>query len=275
LESDPLEHALADVCLDVSVDSMASDLHAFLERRNVPAEDIDAILAAPRTLGVYRILVRNTISSIVARVLPRTRARLNDACCGMFDADLAGFLQEVGPRTHYLRDVPDEFFVWSEPRWRTSASVPAYLPDLAGHEIACFTIASARSGAPSPTTAAETVDPALDPQRCLVFSSSTRLATYSWSVHTLSEDVGARNVPSAGRFHLLGYRDEGHSVRWLELTPLAARVVRHLMDGEPLAVAVERACEELEAATAVSDLARLFAELAARGVLLGSGDALR
>jgi hypothetical protein len=275
LESDPLEHAFADACLDVSVDGMASDLRAFLERRNVTADDIDAILAAPRTLGVYRILVRNTISSIVARVLPRTRARLNDACSGMFDADLAVFLQEVGPRTHYLKDVPDEFFVWSEPRWRTNASVPAYLPDLARHEIACFTIASAWSDASSSTTVTETVDPALDPQRCLVFSPSTRLATYSWSVHTLSEDVGTRNVPSTGRVHLLGYRDEGHSVRWLELTPLAARVVRRLIDGEPLAMAVERACEELQAAAAVSDLARLLADLAERGVLLGSGNALR
>jgi uncharacterized protein len=275
LESDPLEHAFADACLDVSVDGMASNLRAFLETRNVPAEDVDAILAAPPRLDVYRILVRNTISSIVARVLPRTRARLNDACCGMFDADLAVFLQEVGPRTHYLKDVPDEFFVWSEPRWRARAGVPAYLPDLAGHEIACFAIASVLSDAPWPTTAVENVDPALDPQRGLVFSPSTRLATYSWSVHTLSEDVGVRNVPSAGRVHLLGYRDEGHSVRWLELTPLAARVVRRLMDGEPLAVAVDRACEELEATAAVSDLAHLLADLAAREVLLGSGNARR
>ena len=86
------------------------------------ADDVEAILAAPRRLAVYRSLVRNGLAGVVVRMLPRTRARMNAACAGRFDADLAAFLEEVGPRTHYLRDVPGELFAWAQPRWAADAA---------------------------------------------------------------------------------------------------------------------------------------------------------
>jgi hypothetical protein len=114
-----LETALARACLGAHAgDWIADDLRGFLEGHGVLPEDTEAILVEPRRLAVYRSLVRNGLSAVVLRMLPRTRARMNAACDGRFDADFARFVDEVGPRTHYLRDVPAELFAWTEPRWR-------------------------------------------------------------------------------------------------------------------------------------------------------------
>src|ERR1019366_8617498 len=165
----------------------------------VPADDIEAILAAPPRLGVYRSLVRNGLSSVVLRMLPRTRARMHAACEGRFDADLASFVDQVGPRTHYLRDVPAEFLAWADPRWRADARVPAYLPDLAAYELAHFAVAASAPAAPTP----QLVEVAL--ARPLAFLESTRLLQHAWAVHELSDDLGVD--PSRRDVHLLAYRD--------------------------------------------------------------------
>src|SRR5882672_2049548 len=138
-----LERAMADACLgEHAGEAIALDLRGFLEARGVAADDVDAIVAAPHRLAVYRSLVRNGLADVIVRMLPRTRARLNAACARLFDADVSRFLEEIGPRTHYLRDVPRELFAWAGPRWAADARVPAYLPDLAAHELACFAVAA-------------------------------------------------------------------------------------------------------------------------------------
>jgi len=68
---------------------------------------------------------------------------------------------------------------------------------------------------------------------------------------------------------LLGYRDEEHAVRWLELTPLAAAIVERLAAGDPIGASIERACTELGASADLTEVARLLADLGARGILLG------
>jgi hypothetical protein len=71
---------------------------------------------------------------------------------------------------------------------------------------------------------------------------------------------------------LLAYRDAAHVVRWLELSPLAAAIVDRLLEGDPLAPAVGRACADHDTAPAAvaADVARLLADLAERGLLLGA-----
>ncbi|HZU83666.1 MAG TPA: putative DNA-binding domain-containing protein, partial [Polyangiaceae bacterium] len=134
MTGDALQRAIADACLRARAgDALAGGLRAFLEGHGVGADDVEAIMSAPRTLAVYRSLVRNGVSAVVLRMLPRTRARMNAACAGRFDADFADFLDQVGPRTHHLRDVPAELLAWAAPRWRSDPSVPAYLPELAAH----------------------------------------------------------------------------------------------------------------------------------------------
>lgn len=267
MADEALQRAIADACLGAGADeAMTRDLRAFLESRGVAAEDVEAILAGPPRIAVYRTLVRNGIGSVVLQMLPRTRARLDAAAPGRMESDLATFVDEVGPRTHYLRDVPAEFLAWAAPRWRADAALPRWLADLAAFELAQFAVA-ASAPARVPETPAEV---AID--RPLVFADSMRLVRHGWAVHELSADQGDLAPPVERDVRLLAYRDAAHQVRWLELTPLAAAVLDRLAAGEPLGAAVERACAEHKTmpGAVLREVARLLADLGERGVLLGA-----
>jgi hypothetical protein len=259
-----LERALVDACLDPrGGEAIAGDLRAFLESRGVRSDDVDAILAAPARMGIYRTLVRNGLSSVVARLMPRTRARMNAARDGSFDADFAKFLHEISPRTHYLRNVPEEFFEWAKPRWDADARLRPYLVDLAAHELACFGVASIEAPAqPEPVAEVDLARPA-------VLSPSMRLMRYEWAVHELPEDPSALGEPENRKVALAGYRDEEHAVRWIELTPLAAGILERLAAGDPLGAGIARACADHGARADLADIASLLADLGARGILLG------
>jgi hypothetical protein len=262
-----LERAIADACLGARAgEAIERDLRGWLAEHGVALPDVEAILAAPRRLAVYRSLVRNGLSGVVARMLPRTRARLNAACSGRFDADVSAFVDQVGPRTHYLRDVPAELLAWAAPRWRADPGVPAYLPDLAAHELAQFAVAASASAPSRPAP----VPLALD--RPLAFSESTRLMRHAWAVHELPADETSTELPQRRDVALLAYRDASHTVRWLELTPLAAAVLERLLSGETLGAGIERACAEhgAEPGPVLADIARLLADLGERGVLVGA-----
>jgi hypothetical protein len=261
-----VEQAIADACLGRgSGSALASDLRGFLESHGVPAEDIAAMTDAPKRLAVYRSLVQNGLSAVVVRMLPRTRARMNAACAGRFDADFARFVDEVGPRTHYLRDVPGELLAWAGPQWRADASVPAYLPDLASFEIAHFAVAASEAN----LSGGRAGEVGLD--RPVAFSPSSRLLHYAWAVQELPEDEESRVEPARRPVQLLAYRDADHLVRWLELTPLAALLLEKLQAHEPLGAALTSACVSMGTAPpdVLPDVARLLADLGERGVILG------
>ena len=263
---DPLEQAIADACLGRETgEALTEDLRGFLEARGVAAQDVNAIVAAPPGLAIYRSLVRNGFARVVARMLPRTRARMNAACGGRFDADLARFLEEVGPRTHYLRDVPHELFAWAEGAWRADASIPSYLPDLAAHELASFAVGAAEATEEN----AHLDEIALDKATAII--GSARSVRRGWAVHELGPDEAATDEPARREVRLLAYRDAEHTVRWLELTPLAASIVDGLLARRPLGVAIADACaaHATTPAAVAPDVARLLADLGERGVLLG------
>jgi hypothetical protein len=260
-----IQRAIADACL--AQDPIpARDLQRFLEERGVNADDAAAIAAAPARLAVYRSLVRNGLSNVVARVLPRTRARFDAARPGRFAADFAAFVDEVAPRTHYLRDVPAELLAWAQPRWRGDPAVPAYLPDFAAFELAGFAVGTA-ADLPNDTPLQD-----IAPDRALVLHPSALTLHLGWAVHELSQAPDAADEPEAREVALLGYRDAEHAVRWLELTPLAAAIVDRLLAGEPLGAAVASAHELQRAAYDAKAVAALLSDLGARGVVVGAGD---
>lgn len=262
-----LQRAIADACLGAHTDDeLAHDVRGFLTARGVSPEDVEAILAAPSRLAVYRSLVRNGLSAVVARMLPRTRARMNAACAGRFDADLARFADEVGPRTHYLRDVPAEFFAWAEPHWRSDAALPPYLVDLATHELTHFAVAASASAGVSESP------PEVALHRPLAFAESARVVRYQWAVHELPSDENTTGVPTRRDVQLLVYRDAAHSVRWFELSPLATAVIECLLAGEALGAAVQAACAKHKTAPAhvLPDIARLLADFGKLGVVVGA-----
>jgi hypothetical protein len=261
-----LARALAEACFGEDAgEALARDPRAFLEKHGVAPEDVDAALASAPRLAVYRSLVRNGLSGVVLRALPRTRARMNALCAERFDRDFARFVAEVGPRTHYLRDVPHELVAWAAPAWRGDAAVPSYLPELAEHELAGFVIAAADAPRADPAALAEVT---LD--RAIAFAEPIRLLRYAWAVHELPDDEEAREPPARRDVHLLAYRDAEHRVRWLELTPLAARILGRLETGEALGAAIAGASNELGTNVPSDAVARLLADLGQRGVILGA-----
>jgi hypothetical protein len=263
--SSALERVLVDACFGETAESeLRAGVRAFAEARGVDGEDADAIAASPPRLAVYRSLVQNGIKTVVGRVLPRTRAHLEAAARGHFGADLARFLDEAGPRTHYLRDVPGEWVAWALPRWRADPAVPPYVPDLALYEVTAFALASAPDDPP-----VAPVPVALD--RPLSLARSARLLRLAWRVHEPPEDDQATAPPAQEPAHLLGYRGPGHSASWLELTPFAAAIVDALLSAQSLGDAVKSACRDHETAPAdvTADVARLLADLAGRGIVLG------
>lgn len=210
--------------------------------------------ALPPRVAIYRRLVRNTLEGVVFKLLSRTRAHMGDA----FDASFARFLEEQAPRTHYLRDVPLEFVRWATPRWKDEGAA-AWLVDLARHEMASFAIATVPH---LPEPRAEEV--ALD--RPLLLSSLVRIERYAHAIHEEAVPPPARAVA------LLYYRDEAHELSTLELTPLAAALLERA-DRMPLQEAIATSCGDTSIPMndeTLASIARLLADLGARGILLGA-----
>ncbi|MGD0677218.1 MAG: DUF2063 domain-containing protein [Polyangiaceae bacterium] len=259
-----LERALADACLSTgAAEAVAQNLRSYLKGYDVPAADIEAIVEAPQRIMVYRALVRNSLWAVVIRMLGRVRAHLDAACPGRFDADFAEFVGGPGPRSHYLRDVAAELFAWAEPRWRTDGRIPPYVPDLAAHDLACFSIAASKDLASFCSA-----DVSLG--RAIAFHPSARLVRYEWAVHELPTNPHSTKAPARRDVRLLGYRDAEHAVRWLELTPLAASIAHRLFSGDALGRAVQEACRAHGACFEPEAIATLLADLGARGVLVGA-----
>jgi hypothetical protein len=233
--------------------------------------DVSDAPLAPR-LALYRRLVRNNLTGVTEKMLPRTRARLNEREA-FFDASFGEFLANRGPRTHYLRDVPHEFLAWAEASWSAlirAGKLPRWALDLARHELAEYAIAAAPD-ARTQLPQAPVQDIALD--RPIFFAEPVRVVRYAFAVHELLEDPADRTEPAARAVALLVYRDAANDVEQLELSPLGAALTERLLAGSSLGEAVTAACAALglrRTEAIVGDVSALLANLADRGVVLGA-----
>jgi hypothetical protein len=258
-----LEDMMTAACFHVGSEAaFTADLRGFLESHGVDAEDIAEILAAPPRLPLYRRLIQNNLRGVTGKMLKRTRERMDSAAPGVFDASFASFLEEVGPRTHYLRDVPGEFLDWALPHWRERTDLPTWISDFARYELAEFQVAATLASPPAEVEGAS-------PDKPLVFAEPVRLMRFSYAVHELPQGDADRSEPASRPAALLLYRDDEHVVQSLELTPFAAAITEHLLRGATLVSAVRDAAAELGAQAALLDVARFLADLGERGVLLG------
>jgi hypothetical protein len=242
------------------------DLAGFLAAHAVAREDAEALLASPRRLGLYRQLVRHNVTAVIETMLEHTRVRLEVVSPGELERMVAAFLDEVGPRTPHMRDVPSEFLAFAAPRWREDARLPRWIVDYAELELVEFTIGVAPRPLPPPPLAEVTAD------RPLVFAEPKRLMRLAWAVNELARE-DARAEPAERPVTFLVYRDAEHRSRFLELTPLAATILERLFAGDALGAAMVAACQA-EAHPLDDDVlagaARLLADLGERGVLLGA-----
>ncbi len=219
-------------------------------------------LQLPRAV-VYRQLVQSTLREAIELAVPRLVQRMG----GIFDEYLQKFLREAGPRTHYLRDVTAEFLDFSEPLWETDRRVPRWARDLARHEALRIEVAACRHSS-FPDEPEE-----LNLEAAVRFTESSRLMRYQYAVHELSAELSDRTEPEARPTDLFVYRSADHDVRYLELSPLAASILRNLLSHQPLGHAMSLAyadhrveLDELH----LQSTALLLADLAERGALLGS-----
>ncbi len=232
-----------------------AELELELERLRAAILGRDDPLVGER-LGVYRRLARAAMNDAIGSILPRTVALLG----ARLDDELARFYAERGPRTHYLRDVPLELVEHAWRRWRDDPALPPHLADLARLEALELTVAI---GDDDDARAR----PELRLDARAVFRAAVGQVSLAHAVHEDGEPPARRPVS------LLVYRDAEHALRTLELTPAAAAIVTRLRAGEPLGIAIEAGAAD--AGVPVDDAllagtARFLADLAERGVLLGS-----
>jgi hypothetical protein len=259
-----LEAAFLELLFGPPLDGTdTAGIEAWLARSGLPEAHARAIRESEiEGLLVYRRLVRGTLRDALEAAIPRSMARLGT----LFDEYFDGFLAEKGPRTHYLRDVTTEFLEFCELPWKRDPRVPAYAYDLARHEALHIQIAA------MPLRAAHTRDGELDLEAGLEFSEASRLVRYEYAVHRLSESVEDRSAPERKPTSLFVYRSPEHSVRYLELTVLAAGLLDRLLRGASLKDALLGASTELGVtldAGVLSGAAQLLSDLAERGALIG------
>lgn len=258
--SSGLEAVMADVLLG-PVPS-ADQLSSLCRQHGVSARDAEALIATRERLLVYRELLRGNLREALGLSIPRSMARLGST----FDEYFDRFLCERGPSSHYLRDVTPELLAFVRPLWQADARVPSYLPDLALHESLHIEV----SALPAPPR--RDLPAPLGLELGVELSRALRLVRYRHAVHELPEDEADRSVPEARDVQLLVYRSPEHDVRYLELTPLAFDIVECLQRGDTLGSAVSEAAARHRSPLTealVSNVAKLLADLAERGVVLG------
>lgn len=235
------------------------DLSGYLASHGVDPADRELIARYHQQLLVYRAMVHSRLRGVIAEYMPRTLAVLGKA---RLRAEVAAFVAERAPHSVYFRRVPHEFLAWAAPRWRLDDSLPAYLVDLATHELLDPEVSDTVAGG-EPTS-----DLPLALDQPVALDGSVRLVRYAFAVHR------AEDPPLAEPTALLAYRDrKNNRVRLLELTPRAAALCMRLQNNEPLQAALTGACQDI--AETLTDeylaaMASFLADLGERGVLLGA-----
>lgn len=237
------------------------DLPAYLAAHGVDPSDREIIARHQDQLLVYRAMVHSRLRGVISEYLPRTLAVLGKP---RLRSEVAAFIAERAPHSVYFRRVPHEFLAWAAPRWRLDDSLPAFLVDLASHELLDPEVGDCVGGG-EPVR-----DSPLALDRPVALDGSVRLARYAFAVHRDADPPAAE--PTA----LLAYRDrKTQRVRLLELTPRAAALCARLLAHEPLQTALTGACQDI--AETLNDeylaaMASFLADLGERGILLGAAD---
>jgi hypothetical protein len=145
---------------------------------------------------------------------------------------VAAFIDERAMRAPYLRDVPAEFVAWALPRWRADRTVPAFIPDLARHELLRFDIKnSPRGGEPA------TGRP-IDLERPIRVDGSSVVMRYRWAVHALPAARSDRSEPDLRDSCIVAFRGRDQKTHTIDCKPWVAALVERLIAGDTLRVAL-------------------------------------
>jgi len=241
----------------------AKAVDAWLRRQELPESEWDQLRGpALRRLLIYRELVQQTLRDAIELTIPRCKARLGQH----FERYFSAYLQEIGPRSPYLREVAFEFVAFITPRLREDPGLPRYLADLARHEALQIELAAMPSGPVPSDCAAPSLDAALS------VIAPSRLMQYEHAVQRLSEDLADRSAALPEPTQVLAYRSTEHEVRYLELSPLAAALIEFILGGATLRDALQLSTRKLGIPLdddVLQGSAALLSDLCDRGVLSG------
>ncbi|MEZ4383956.1 MAG: hypothetical protein R3A79_21670 [Nannocystaceae bacterium] len=246
--------------------AIRGDLARFYAAHGLSGAALEAMVErGPERLRMYRTMVQSRLRRVIREFLPRTIARRGDA---RYREDFALWFEEAGSHSVILRDVPVEFLTWARPRWEADPAVPAYVLDLARHELLSVEVRNATGGREPATGEPLALD------KPLLFDGTARLARYDHAVHRLPLDEADLSAAAAEPSALLAYRDrDNYRVRYIELTPRASEVMDRLIAGETVVAALQEGAAA--AGIALDDdllagMTHLFADLSERGVILGA-----
>lgn len=171
-----------------------------------PGEADLALLGSRERWLVYREMVRHRLVQVVGVAFVRTKGALGEEA---FRRVVDSWMDAGGPKTRYLRHVPDELARFAMPAWQSEE--PAWVGDLARYEIAAWNV---RHAAPSRT-----------PDTEISFDRRPVLST-ALDVLRLAYPVQQSPTPASGYEPeptlLCVYRDESHRASTRKLNPLAA-----------------------------------------------------
>lgn len=263
---DPLMQALVHVIRGPAPALDVAQFQKMLRDFGVSEEDIAACGNAEtiERFFLYRKLVFGRFWGALEVSIPLTIARIGK---DLVQRELQDFIFQHATKSPYLRYIAPEFLVFVEQRWRARGLVPEYVIELARHELLTIEIAASLDDENK-----SNIDEVHLETR-FRFRQSTRLVHYAHAVHRLSDDESDRTEPERGDTWVLGYRDDEHRVRFLELTRLAAAVVEKLMQGECLRDAATNGCASIGMEPndeALANIAILLDDFEQRGVLIGT-----
>ncbi len=265
-----VQRVLGQLIRDSSLQArLEADPEGLLRELGLDPSDRAGMLAfGPSRLLAYNQMVGSRLARTVGEFMPRVVEVVGESA---LDEQVREWIAELGPRSAYLREVPDEFLTWARPRWREAIAAgvwPAWLIELAEHELLIRALRNdpRPSGAPS--------EHKIELERALASNPTARLINRRHAVHHLPAKLGAPlPVVGEGTFVLVAWRDAQDRAQVLELEPRPAALLERLLAGQSLREALFGACAALGEAlddAILQSTALTLASWCDRHVLLGA-----
>jgi hypothetical protein len=271
VEPERIRSALGQIIRDRALyDRVAEDPDAGLAALGLDAQARAGMLASgTQRLLAYHHMAHGRLFKTIRTFLGGAAVRLGD---DRLRSDVDDWIADPGPKTVYLRDIPAEFLAWARPRWDEDPALPAWLGELAAHQVLIRTLRN------DPREVGPHSEVSIDLERPIVCNATIELVRPRWAVHRLPAKLPDDAEPEllAGGHAVIAYRHADDQPRFIDIKPRSAHMLDLLIAGNSLRDALFGACEatgetlddEILSVTAVT-----LADLIDRHVLLGGSSA--